>query len=161
MLTAAERQQKIDTIRRFPAELEALVSHLSEADLYTPYLDGEWTVAQNVHHVADSHMNSVIRLKLALTEDQPTIKAYHQDDWAELPDAKNAPIESSLLLIKGLHARWCILWDSLDEAAWARTWHHPEAGKILTVEDLLNTYDNHCKAHIDQIQRTLAAKKPQ
>ena len=160
MLTAAERQAMIDTIRRFPAEFEALVTGLSDGDLNTHFLAHEWTVAQNVHHVADSHMNSFIRLKLALTEDQPTIRPYDQEKWADLPDSHDLPVESSLMLLKGLHERWCVLWESLDEAGWARTWRHPELEPgVRSVEDLLQIYDNHCKAHLDQVRRTLAAKE--
>jgi hypothetical protein len=157
-MTPEARQIMIETIRNFPDDLEALVSGLSEADLHTHYLDGEWTVAQNVHHLADSHMNSVIRLKLALTEDIPTIRPYDQDAWAELPDSHAIPLASSLMILRGLHERWCILWDSLDEAQWQRRYLHPETGREATLERLLELYDEHCKAHIDQITRTLAAK---
>ena len=159
MLTTAERQAMIDTIRRFPAEFEALVSGLSDTDLHTHFLADEWTVAQNVHHVPESHMNAFIRLKLALTEDQPTIRPYDQDKWAVLPDY-DLPFESSFSLLRGLHERWCVLWESLDEADWARTWVHPEMEPpVQTVEGLLKMYADHCEAHIDQVQRTLAARK--
>lgn len=157
MFTAAERQQKIEAIRRFPDELAALVTGLSEADLHTAYLDGEWTVAQNVHHVADSHMNAFIRVKLALTEHVPTIKTYHQELWAETADSHDLPVESSLAILRGLHERWCVLWESLSDDQWLRPVNHPEAGTV-TVEGFLNTYANHGAAHIDQIQRTLAAR---
>lgn len=153
----AERQAKVDRIRRFPAELEALVSGLSSEDLHTHYLENEWTVAQNVHHLADSHMNSFIRIKLMLTEDNPTIKPYKQDSWALTPEAHGIPVESSLLLLKGLHERWALLFEQVDESAWSRTVTHPENG-TMTLDNFLNTYSRHCDAHIDQIQRTLAAK---
>lgn len=156
-MTPEERRQRIEAIRRFPADFKALVSNLSDADLHTHYLVGEWTVAQNVHHVADSHMNAYIRLRLALTEDYPTIKPYNQDAWAELPDVQAVPIEHSLALIAALHTRWCALWDSLTDDQWSRRLKHPEAGEI-TVESILKTYSDHGLAHIDQIQRTLAAK---
>jgi hypothetical protein len=158
LFTAEERQAKIDIMRQFPAELEALVNHLSEQELHTAYLDGEWTVAQNVHHVADSHMNAFIRVKLGLTEDHPTIKVYDQDAWAQTADARDLPIESSLLLIKGLHERWCVLWTSLEDANWSRPVMHPEEGEI-TVEHFLRLYADHGAAHIDQVSRTLAAGK--
>lgn len=157
MFTTEERRQMIETMRRFPAELEALVESLSDEDLHTPYMAGEWTVAQNVHHVADSHMNAFIRVKLALTEDYPTIKPYNQNLWAETADAYELPLGSSLMLIKALHTRWCALWDSLNEDQWTRKVVHPESGDV-TVEGFLRTYSNHGAAHIDQIQRTLAAK---
>jgi hypothetical protein len=158
MMTPEERRQRIEAIRRFPADFRALVQDLSDADLHTPYLAGEWTVAQNVHHVADSHMNAYIRLRLALTEDYPTIKPYNQDAWAELADVKNVPIEHSLALIAALHTRWCALWDNLSDDQWTRRIKHPESGD-MTVEDILRSYSDHGLAHIDQIQRTLAAKE--
>jgi hypothetical protein len=156
-MNPSERQAMIETIRALPDNLEALVQGLSDDDLTTPFLEAEWTVAQNVHHLADSHMNSFIRLKLALTEDKPTIRPYDQDAWARLPEAKQADLSTSLALLRGLHTRWCILFESLDETQWARRWVHPESGE-RSVEDLLRTYHNHCHAHIDQITRTLAAK---
>jgi hypothetical protein len=154
--TPAERQAMIAVIENFPAELEALVQDLSDADLRTHYLEHEWTIAQNVHHVADSHMNSFIRLKLALTEDTPTIKPYDQDAWAVTADY-DPPIAVSLGLLRGLHERWCILWNSLDDSQWVRSFRHPQLG-LLTLEDHLEVYRDHCWAHLDQIQRTLAAK---
>lgn len=157
LYTQEEREQRIEIMRRFPEEFEALVSDLSAEDLHTHYLAHEWTVAQNVHHVADSHMNAFIRVKLGLTEMNPTIKVYDQDAWAVTADVGSVPISMSLAIIKGLHERWCALWESLDEEDWARPVNHPEAGQI-TVEHFLRTYSNHGAAHIDQIERTLAAK---
>ena len=157
LFTAEERQAMIDTMRQFPAQLEALVKDLSDEDLHTAYLDGEWTVAQNVHHVADAHMNAFIRVKLGLTEDHPAIKGYQQDDWAQTADARDLPVASSLALIKGLHERWCVLWESLSEAQWSRPVILPTAGE-RPVEHFLRTYSNHGNAHIDQITKTLAAK---
>jgi hypothetical protein len=157
LFSAEERQSMIATIRQFPARFEVLVKDLSEDDLHTTYLQGEWTVAQNVHHVADSHMNAFIRVKLGLTEDHPTIKVYNQDAWAQTGEAGNLPIESSLMLLKGLHERWCALWESLRDEQWSRPVMHPEAGEI-TVEHFLRDYAAHGEAHINQISRTLAAK---
>lgn len=157
MLTATERQNRIERLRALPERLEALVAGLRDTDLYTPYLAGEWTVAQNVHHLADSHMNAFIRLKLLLTEDRPTLKPYHQDMWAATPDAMNLPVESSLALLRGLHARWAVLFESLSDDQWQRSGFHPENGDI-TAEDLLRTYAGHGEAHLDQITRTLAAR---
>jgi hypothetical protein len=158
MMTAAERRERIEKIRNFPAQLEALMQNLSEANLNTHFLEGEWTVAQNVHHVADSHMNAYIRLKLILTEDNPPLKGYNQDSWAVTADSHDLPVASSLALLKGLHARWCVLWESLGDADWSRSGTHSENVK-MTPEDVLRTYSNHGDAHIDQINRTLAAKK--
>ncbi len=151
------RQEKIDRIRNLPAQLEALVKDLSEADLHTYYLENEWTVAQNVHHLADSHMNAFIRIKFLLTEDAPKVSGYNQDAWALTPDAHDLPVESSLALLKGLHARWVVLLENVDDSAWARTVIHSQNGP-QTLDNFLNTYSNHGEAHLDQITRTLAAK---
>ena len=158
MTTATERQTRIEKIRNLPAQLEAVVQNLSDTDLHTHFIDGEWTVAQNVHHLADSHMNSFVRLKLILTEDKPTLKPYDQDKWADLPDSCDLPVASSLALLKGLHERWCILLDSLQEGDWKRSGLHPEIGDV-TPDDLLRIYAAHGEGHIDQIKKTLAAKK--
>lgn len=151
------RQEKIDQIRNLPAQLEALVKDLSEADLHTHYLENEWTVAQNVHHLADSHMNSFIRIKFLLTADSPTVYGYNQDAWALTPDAHGLPVESSLTLLKGLHERWVVLFEQVDESAWSRTVIHSENGP-MNLDNFLNTYAKHGEAHLDQIKRTLAAK---
>jgi hypothetical protein len=156
MFTPEERRERIDRMRRFPAELEAVVKDLSEAELKTHFIEGEWTVAQNVHHVADSHMNAYIRFKLLKTENNPTIRGYNQDDWAVLYDASEPPLETSLAIIKALHVRWVIFLESLSEDDWARTGFHPESGPI-SMESLLKTYSEHGPGHIDQINRTLAA----
>ena len=159
MLTQEKRQNLMQKIANLPASLEMIVRNLTEGQLTTPYLEGEWTVAQNVHHLADSHLNSFIRLKLILTEDRPTLKPYDQEAWAEKVDGDNAAIESSLAILSGLHSRWVTLFESLPEEEWSRTGLHPEIGEI-TVEDLLQTYAAHGEGHIDQINRTLAARAP-
>jgi len=158
MFTPAERRERINRIRQFPAELEARVKDLTEAELTTRFLAGEWSVAQNVHHLADSHMNAFIRTKLLLTEDNPTIKPYHQEIWAELPDGCELPIQHSINILHGLHYRWVKILENLSEADWSRRGIHPEIGAI-TIEDILKTYSEHGAGHIDQINRTLAAKR--
>jgi hypothetical protein len=150
------RPMWIDQIRRLPDELAALTSNLSPAQLITQYLAGEWSVAQNVHHVADSHMNSYIRLKLILAEEQPTLRPYDQDVWATTPEANLPDLSASLLLLAGLHARWATLFEGLDDAQWTRTGFHPENG-VVSVEDILRSYAAHGIGHLDQIRRTLAA----
>ena len=158
MLTPEQRHAMIQTIANLPEDLTAAVSHLSEEQLTTYYLDEEWTIAQNVHHMADSHMNSFIRLKLILTEDNPTIKPYNQEAWANMVDEVNTDLENSLSILRGLHRRWVMVFESLSDEDWQRTGHHPEIGDI-TVDDLLQIYDAHCRDHLDQIKRTLAAGK--
>ena len=150
------RTSRIDAIAHFPTQLADLTAHLTVDQLTTPYLPDEWTVAQNVHHVADSHMHSYIRCKLILTEEYPTLKPYDQDTWAMLPDAVGEDITASLALITGLHRRWAIFWRSLPDDAWQRTAYHPENG-VLRLEDQLTYYAAHGEAHLDQITRTLAA----
>lgn len=158
-LTHEERLIKIGRLRRFPDELEKLVRHLSEAELYTAYIPGEWSVAQNVHHLPDSHMNAYVRTRLILTADNPPLVGYNQAAWAELEDYK-LPIEPSLQLLRNLHIRWCTLFDSIISSDFARVGIHSEKGEV-NLDDILITYDNHCDAHIEQITRTLAAGKHQ
>jgi hypothetical protein len=157
MLTPDERSQRLEKIRSFPAQLEALVEYLDEDELNVQSLEGEWSVRQIVHHLADSHMNAYIRLKLILTEDNPNVKGYDQDKWAELIDTSTIPIDESLLILRGLHRRWVRLFENLQDDDWKRTAIHSEIGEI-TPDDLLVTYSDHGDNHIDQINRTLAAQ---
>jgi hypothetical protein len=149
-LTPEERAARIDAIRATPARLRAAVTGLDDAQLDTPYRDGGWTVRQVVHHVVDSHTNAYVRFKLAITEDKPTVRTYQEKLWAELPDAKTLPVEISLSILEGLHARWVAFLDALAAEQFARVLHHPEAGDI-TVDTLLETYawhGPHHEAHI-------------
>ncbi len=156
MLTPTERKQQIDIIRQFPALLAALVSPLSEEQLSTEYIPGEWTVRQIVHHLPDSHMNSFIRLKLILTLDYPTLQPYPQELWALLPDVEKTPVSVSLRLLAALHERWCVLWENLTDEQWSRRGFHPDNGD-MTPDDIVASYANHCTVHWEQIERTLAA----
>jgi len=156
MPASAERQAMIKTIQELPATLETTINGLSDAQLDAPYED-EWTIRQVVHHLADSHMNSFIRLKLILTEDQPQLKPYDQEAWATLTDTAGMPLEASVSILRGLHQRWVALFESLSEEDWQRTGYHPEIGD-LSADDLLQIYDRHCREHIEQIKRLLAAK---
>ncbi len=156
MLTLEERQQRIEIIRQFPARLESLMNTLSDEQLNTAFIPGEWSVRQNVHHLPDSHMNAFIRLKLILSEERPPLKPYDQDAWARLPDVDGTPVSVSLRLLSALHERWCVLWESLTDAQWQRVGFHPDNGE-MSVEDILISYSDHCDAHWEQITRTLAA----
>ena len=149
-MTSSERRVMIEKIRRLPQILEAAVKGLNDAQLDTPYRAGSWTVRQVVHHIADSHMNGFIRLKLALTEDHPTLKPYDQDRWAVLVDSARLPPEHSLAIVRGLHHRWSTLLDSISEADWGRTAYHPEDGE-MTVETFLTVYADHGEKHVDSI----------
>lgn len=156
MLTPTERNAMIAQIAALPAQLEALVSPLTVHQLTTHFLAGEWSVAQNIHHLADSHMNSFLRLKLVLDEDNIVFKPYNQDHWALMPDADNAEIGDSLNLLRGLHRRWVRLFESLTDEQWQRSGLHPEYQRLYTVDDILRIYSAHGEGHLDQIQRTLA-----
>ncbi len=140
----------IDALAALPDQIEAAVKGLNDAQLDTRYREGGWTVRQVVHHLADSHMNSFIRMKLILTEDNPTLKPYNQDDWAVQADVRNVPIASSLAIIRGLHTRWALLLRAIPENAWSRTGMHPEHGKV-TLQSMLQTYSNHGTKHVEQI----------
>lgn len=150
------RDLLIDKIRRLPQQIAQLIGGLTDEQLTDHPLAGEWSVAQNVHHLADSHMNSYIRCKLIATEDHPPLKPYDQDRWAALADASGPDVMISLQLLTALHSRWVVFWESLPESAWARTGFHPENGDV-SLDDQLRLYAAHGEAHIDQITRTLAA----
>lgn len=156
-MTTAERTELIEKIRRLPGQIAELVTGLSAEQLTTHYLPDEWSVAQNVHHLVDSHMNSYIRCKLIATEEHPTLKPYDQDQWAQFADAGAADVSGSLLMLEQLHRRWVSFWETLPDGAWARTGHHPESGTV-TLDTQLASYADHGEAHIDQITRTLAAQ---
>jgi len=123
---------------------------LSEQQLDTPYRDGGWTVRQVVHHMPDSHMNSYVRLRLALTENEPIIKPYVEHLWADLYDARTAPIAVSLALLEALHQRWVMLLRSLKPADFSRTFRHPENG-VRTIDWLLQLYAWHGRHHVAHI----------
>jgi DinB superfamily len=149
-LTPEERFADIDAIAEVPARLRSAVAGLSPTQLDTPYRPGGWTVRQLVHHIGDSHMNALTRFKLALTEEQPTIKTYEENLWAELADSKIPPIEPSLALIDNLHTRWVILLRSLTPQQFPRKFHHPGWGP-QTVDFLLAQYAWHGKHHVAHI----------
>lgn len=156
-LTQDEITALIDQIRSFPARFRALVESLDAETLTTRFKPTEWTVAQNVHHVFDSHNNSFTRMKYLITEDNPRLIPYDQDVWAVLPDSVSADLEPSLGAIEGVHARWAALLDAQPAEAWDRTAYHPELGTV-TLGQLLRYYGNHGEAHITQINETLAAR---
>jgi uncharacterized damage-inducible protein DinB len=154
-VTPAMRRQAIASIAETPARLRAAVKGLNDAQLDTPYRAGGWTVRQVVHHVPDSHLNAYVRLKLALTEEKPTIKPYEEAAWAELADSKSAPIEVSQILLDSLHTRWDRLWQSLKPEHFARVLVHPDYGE-RTVDWLLFLYEwhgRHHTAHITELRK--------
>jgi hypothetical protein len=145
-----QKRHVIDEIAGTPANLRAAVKGLSEAQLDTPYRPGGWTVRQVVHHLPDSHMNAYVRFKLALTEDEPTIKPYAEDRWAELADTKTTPMGTSLTLLESLHDRWGALLHSLTADEWKRNFRHPELGP-MSLEKTLALYAWHGRHHVAHI----------
>lgn len=149
-VSEGDRKQYIAQIEEAPAKLRSAVHGLSDTQLDTPYREGGWTVKQVAHHLADSHMNAFIRFKLALTEKAPTIKPYEQQHWAELPDGKTAPVETSLDLLTSLHQRWVLLLKSMKPEDFARTFRHPEMG-VVKLERNLALYAWHGRHHVAHI----------
>jgi hypothetical protein len=156
IVTPDERSGAMATLAELPELLRNAVDGLDSTQLNTPYRDGGWTLRQVVHHIADSHMNAFIRVRLALTEDWPAIKPYDEAAWATLPDGM-APVEWSLDLVESLHARWVMLLQSLDEAQWLRGYRHPESGPA-TVEMVTLLYAWHSLHHVAHITHLRAGK---
>lgn len=150
--TFAERDypRLIAEIAATPGALRAAVAGMSRDQLETPYRPGGWTVKQVVHHLPDSHLNAYTRFKLALTEDEPTIKAYEEALWAELPDSQRVPIDVSLDLLDALHLRWVVLLQAMDAAAFQRRLRHPVHG-LMTLEKLLGMYAWHGRHHVAHV----------
>jgi uncharacterized damage-inducible protein DinB len=149
-LTDEQRRDCIATIEETPARLRAAVAGLNDEQLATPYRPGGWSVKQVVHHVPDSHLNSYVRFKLALTQDQPTIIAYDENVWANLDDARDAPIDVSLDLLESLHQRWVLFLRSLKGDDFKRTFNHPELG-VVSVDRNLALYAWHGPHHVAHI----------
>jgi uncharacterized damage-inducible protein DinB len=151
-ISVEDRAAAIAAIAAMPGLLKAAVQGLDRDQLDTPYREGGWTVRQTVHHIADSHMNAFLRLRLALTEDWPTIKPYNEKAWALLPDSTGAPAGWSLDLIESLHARWVMVLDSLRDDQWARGVNHPENGP-MTIDTIAQLYAWHSRHHVAHITR--------
>lgn len=161
-----ERERCIERIARLPGQLRDLVAGLDERELAAHTLPGEWNVAQNVHHLADSHMHAFLQCRSALSEANPLISNYDQERYAALPDAGGPPVSASLDLLEALHARWVVLWRSLDEAQFARTTRiMPVAnsatagGQVCTrsLDEELASYAQHGEDHLEQILRAIQA----
>jgi hypothetical protein len=149
----------IDQIEHLPLKLRKVVENLTEEELNMTYRPGGWSIRQVIHHLPDSHMNSYIRFRWALTEDKPTIKAYHEARWAELPDAKNAHIEISLILLEALHLRWSLLLRKLKLEDLHKTFVHPEAGKETRLDENIGIYAWHGNHHLAQIENRLSKRQ--
>ena len=144
----------INDIEALPADLRRTVKGLTDAQLDTPYRPGGWTIRQVIHHLPDSHMNSFIRFKWALTEDRPEIKVYFEDRWAELPDYSVTPVSASLDLLEALHRRWAVLLRSLTRQDLDRTFIHPESGPASLAETI-GSYAWHGRHHLAHIREAI------
>lgn len=146
----------INELKEFPQQLSEECNKLSDAQLQLCYRDGGWTIAQIVHHLADSHVNAYTRVKLALTEDKPIIRPYFEDRWAELPDAKGNDIQFSINMIKAIHQRLVLTLSQVDKSALARTYIHPETNMEYSLTYLICNYAWHGQHHLAHIQNALA-----
>ena len=146
----SERNDLIEKIQQLPQKIDHAVSKLTNTQLDTPIGEGKWTIRQITHHIADANMNAYTRMKLIVTEEKPILKPYNQDQWAILADCKSGPIESTLMLIKGLHERWVLFLRSLPETSWTREGIHLENGKVALF-DVLKLYSRHGESHMQQI----------
>ncbi|WP_027392300.1 YfiT family bacillithiol transferase [Aquimarina latercula] len=142
----------IKDIEELPKKIEKLVSNFSEAQLETPYRPDGWTARQVIHHIHDSHHNGYIRFKWALTEEQPVIKAYYEDRWAELFDTKSAPIHLSLDLIKALHAKWVYFLKGLSDEDLEKVFIHPEGDVAISLAEDIGIYAWHGNHHLAHLQ---------
>jgi DinB family protein len=155
-ITEPMRRAWIDEVARAPRSLREAARGLTPSQLETPYRPGGWTVRQVIHHVPDSHLNAYVRFKLALTEDGPTIKPYHEDRWATLSDTATVPIEVSLNLLDSLHERWVALLMAMTPAEYGRSFNHPEYNRRMTLEDALGLYawhGRHHAAHVTELRK--------
>lgn len=157
-ITNSDLEGWISDIETFPARLKELTQDLKKEALGWRYRPGGWSIKQVVHHCADSHMNSQIRFKLALTEDTPTIRPYYEDRWAELPDSQADDLTSSLLILTGLHAKWGLLLRSLSTEQFERRFFHPEHQKEFTLWQATGSYAWHCRHHLAHVQQALDGK---
>ncbi len=150
-VSEAQRAAFIADIEALPDQIRQVVQNLSDTQLDTPYRSGGWTIRQVVHHLPDSHANSYIRFKWALTEEHPTIKAYDEKLWADLPDAKHGDINASIDMLDGLHQRWASLLKNMSEDDWGKSFIHPETNKSVPLIYNLALYSWHGKHHLKHI----------
>lgn len=145
----------IDEIEHLPHQLRKVVQDLNEEQLNTTYRPGGWTIRQVVHHLADSHINSYIRFRWTLTEEKPIIKAYFEEKWAELDDAKYGNVEISLILLEAVHIRWSLLLRSLKVEELHRSFIHPDSGAEVRLDENIGIYAWHGKHHLEHIKNCL------
>lgn len=157
-VSAEKIESWISIIKNLPAQLEEQLQGVTPEQLNYAYRPEGWKIKQVVHHLADSHMNAFIRTKMALTEDGPTIKAYYERRFAELPDGNNDDIESSLMILKGVHSRYTTLLNSLDETGFSKTYVHPESKFTYRIDAVLALYAWHSMHHLGHIRQALASE---
>jgi hypothetical protein len=158
VITSEIREEWISILKEFPEKLETIASQLNEKQLETPYREGSWTARQVIHHLFDSHIHCYVRIKAALTEgENPTIKDYDENAYAKLSDGANAPIEMSVLGIKGLHARWVYLLNSLKEEDWNKSYFHPTRGITYPLDRVVGIYAWHSMHHLAHLEIILKA----
>lgn len=155
-ITDQSKKEWVDTIRAFAPSLQQTLLGVPPDRLQWRYRPEGWTVTQVVHHCADSHMNSFIRLKLALTEENPTIRPYDEKGWAQTPD-NEAPLDWSLSILDGLHLKWVYLLEQLSDAEWARTFLHPATNRTFTLEQMTALYAWHSRHHLAHVHQALAS----
>lgn len=153
---AAQVAHWVDDIAALPADFRAVAEQLDDTQLEQPYRPEGWTARQVIHHVPDSHMHALLRCKHTLTEDHPTVKPYHEADWAKLPDVDATPIGVSLDLLEALHGRWTPLLNALTPAQWQRTYLHPGYGRTYTLYQVAGLYAWHGRHHLAHLQLVLA-----
>jgi uncharacterized damage-inducible protein DinB len=162
VVSAEDRPALILRIETTPARLRDAISKLNDAQLDTPYREGGWTIREVIHHLPDSHMNSYVRFKLALTENEPLIKTYDEAAWGQLGDVKSTPVEVSLQLLEALHTRWVSLLRSMTEADWGRTLVHPEKMDVnngrIRLDQLLAMYAWHGDHHLAHVHQALSRR---
>ena len=146
----------ITSLRAFPQQLVMAIANLDDACMLAHPLAEEWSIAQNVHHLADSHMTAYIRCRLIASEINPPLKPYDQDAWAGFGDSQTADVTASLAILHGLHQRWADFFTNLTDSDWERVGSHPELGAVSLHRQLVG-YVAHGDEHLEQIARTLAA----
>ncbi|MBS1772476.1 MAG: putative metal-dependent hydrolase [Bacteroidetes bacterium] len=151
--TKADLQEWISVIEALPGWMDLCIENLDEHQLQTPYRPDGWTIIQVVHHVADSHMNAYIRLKLGLTENNPTIKPYAEAEWAKLPDVSAVPVNVSNTLLHALHRRWVVVLKNMKDSDWECTVYHPEKERTITLWELTALYAWHSRHHTEHIRQ--------
>lgn len=151
-ISDAEIDLHIETLKNFPQKLKRLIENWTDDMLETQYRTGGWTVRQLINHLADSHMQSLSRFKLALTEENPTIKPYDEAKWAELQDSRSEPVKSALLILEGLHYRWTHLLKTMTNKDFNRSFYHPEHQKSMSLRNMLAFYAWHCDHHFAHIE---------